>query len=292
MLWQPDAFHAEKDMKWIDEVYEDRRFGALGKTVFARQSAFQNIQIVETAALGRALLLDGMWMTAERDERIYHEMLAQPALTTAKKIQDVLVIGGGDGGTVREVLRHAEVRRCVMVEIDGDVVDVCQQHLPTIGTAWDDPRLDVQIGDGAVFVDSCEAAEFDVILVDGADPIGPAAVLFSAVFFGGCKRILRPGGVICAQGGSPTVQAAEHVGAIRAMGQHFRAVAPLYAPVGIYPGGAWSFIWASDSTADPRSPQTDRVSAIVDGCAWYNAEVHAGAFAVPNSVRAALRSDS
>ncbi len=275
-------------MKWIDEVYEERRFGALGQTVFASESPFQRIEVVETAALGRGLLLDGMWMTAERDEKVYHEMLTHPALTTAAQVRDVLVIGGGDGGTVREVLRHGEVRRCVMVEIDGAVVDACKRHLPTIGTAWDDPRLELHIEDGAAFVAQAGDASFDVILVDGADPVGPAAVLFSAPFFAQCRRVLRPGGVLCAQGGSPTVQAAEHVGAVQALRSHFSQVAPLYAPVGIYPGGAWSFVWAGDGSVDPRRPNAGRVAAVVDTCSWYNDDIHVGSFAVPNSVCVAL----
>ena len=277
-------------MKWIDEVYGDnRRFGALGETIFTGASAFQRIDVVDTPALGRGLLLDGMWMTAERDERVYHEMLTHPAMTTARDVRDVLVIGGGDGGTVREVLRYQHVQRCVMVEIDGDVVQACKRHLPSIGTAWDDPRLDVRIDDGAAFVAQAGAASFDVILVDGADPIGPAAVLFSEAFFADCKRVLRKGGVLCAQGGSPTVQAAEHVGAIEALRSQFATVAPLYAPVGIYPGGAWSFIWASDAPVDPRTPDEDRVAQVSGSCDWYNEDVHDGAFAMPNAVRRALR---
>lgn len=278
--------------EWIDEVYDgNRRCGLRGETVFAAQSEFQQIRIVRTDALGRGLLLDGMWMTAEGDERIYHEMLVHPALTTAPRIRRVLVIGGGDGGTVREVLRHRGVEHVEMVEIDGQVVSACKEYLPTIGTAWDDPRLHVRIADGAAFVRDTDAGSWDVILVDGSDPVGPAAVLFEGSFFAACARALHRDGVLAVQGGSPTAQLDEHLATIKTMRAHFADVAPLYAPVGIYPGGAWSFIWATSGAANPRSPDRARVGDVAATTSWYNEDVHRGAFAVPNVVKLALDRD-
>ena len=144
-----------------------------------------------------------VFMTSEYDEFLYHEMLAHPAMTTAPRIERVLVIGGGDGGTVREVLRHSEGKACVMIEIDQLVVDASKEYLPGIGTAWDDPRLDVRFIDGIDYVKTSKDEKYDVILLDGTDPVGPGAVLFDEAFYAGCKRMLAEDGVMALQSESP-----------------------------------------------------------------------------------------
>ena len=273
-------------IRWIDEVYDsNRRLGLRGQTLFAMQSQYQHIEIVETEAHGRGLLLDGMWMTVEADEKVYHQMLVHPALTTAPSIENVLVIGGGDGGTIREVLRYKDVKRVVLAEIDGDVVEVSRRFLPNIGTAWDDPRLEVCVCDGTAFVANAAPGSWDVILVDGSDPIGPAKALFEDAFFAACARVLAGRGVLSVQGGSPTAQYDEHISTIQVMKNHFSQVAPMYAPIGIYPGGAWSFVWGTSSDSSIEQPLLDRIQHVESDTYWYNHSVHLGALAQPNHVR-------
>jgi len=134
---------------WINEDHDGMRYGLAGRVLHEETSPFQRITVIDSDRYGKGLLLDGCWMTAERQERHYHESLVHPALCSAEQVERVLVIGGGDGGTARECLRHGEVRHLDMVEIDGRVVELCREHLPTLGgSAWSDPRLQLTVGDG------------------------------------------------------------------------------------------------------------------------------------------------
>ncbi|MFZ4567170.1 MAG: polyamine aminopropyltransferase, partial [Prochlorococcaceae cyanobacterium] len=189
---------------WINEDHDGMRYGLAGRVLLDETSPFQRITIIDSDRYGKGLLLDGCWMTAERQERQYHESLVHPALCSAERLERVLVVGGGDGGTARECLRHGEVQQLDMVEIDGRVVELCREHLPSIGgTAWNDPRLQLTVGDGIAWVAAAADASYDVVLVDGSDPAGPAEGLFNRTFFEHCRRILRPGGVFGTQSESP-----------------------------------------------------------------------------------------
>ncbi|MBX3270678.1 MAG: polyamine aminopropyltransferase [Sandaracinaceae bacterium] len=275
--------------RWIHEVHRgDASFGLrVTSFVHAEVSPHQRIEIVETAALGRVLVLDGVFQTAERDERAYHELLAHPALCAARSIARVLVIGGGDGGTAREVLRHPEVERCVMVEIDRAVVEACRAHLPSIGgSAWSDPRLEVRFEDGARFVRECRE-RFDVVILDGSDPIGPSAGLFGRALYEDVRRLVGDDGLFALQTESPAIDLAlflEMQGALRAS---FERVHPYFGAVYLYAAGLFSWTVASGVT-DPRAPRPARVAAIEAGCAHYDAEVHRAAFAAPPFVRRRL----
>lgn len=273
---------------WYDEVHnETTRFGCkIIRTLFVGQSEFQKVAIVETEALGNALLIDDLWMCAEKEEKTYHELIVHPALTTAARIERVLIIGGGDGGTAREVLRHPEVKHVDMVEVDGLVVETSKQYLPTIGTAWNDPRLHVMIEDGIKFVAEC-TERYDVIIVDGSDPVGPAVGLFNETFYTNCARLLEGHGVFVTQSESPTLHRAVHLEMIHTLGRVFPVVHPYYETVSIYPGGAWSWIYASKGTSyrEPFIARIERVEAVTE---IYNREMHLGVFAVPNFIRRAL----
>ncbi|MEO1270619.1 MAG: polyamine aminopropyltransferase, partial [Myxococcota bacterium] len=186
---------------WYDEVFQDKfRVGLkLKQTLFTGQSDYQKVEVVDTELLGKALLIDGLWMTCEGEDAPYHELIVHPAMTTAPSIERVLIIGGGDGGTAREVLRHPEVQHVDMVEIDAMVIEACKEFLPEVGTAWDDPRLHVTVGDGIAYVKDADVAPYDVILVDGSDPVGPAKGLFDEGFYRGCSRLLKDEGVFVTQ---------------------------------------------------------------------------------------------
>ena len=274
---------------WFDEVYEDKiRFGLkVKRTLFSGHSPFQKVDLVETEALGCALLLDELWMTAEKIEKSYHEYIVHPTLTTAPSIERVLIIGGGDGGTAREVLRYPGVKEVQMVEIDGMVVQACKDHLPDPEAAWDDPRLEVIIGDGIKWVAEAADQSYDVVIVDGSDPVGPAVGLFDRTFYANCARILKPEGVFVSQAESPTLLRDVHLEMLLALEESFQRVHPFYGTVSIYPGGAWSWVYASQSV-DPLEILDDRIAPIEAITEIYNREIHRGAFAVPNHIRRGL----
>lgn len=276
---------------WYDEIHDDTmRIGfRIRGVLFEKQSRYQRVTVVETEMLGNALLIDGIWMTAAGDEKSYHELITHPALCTTPSIERVLLIGGGDGGTAREVLRHRDVKRLDMVEIDEVVVEASRLHLPTIGTAWDDPRLNLIIGDGIAHVRNAELEPYDAIIVDGSDPVGPAKGLFNEAFYRSCFARLKPHGVFVTQAESPTVIADVHFEMIRALRGIFPVVQPYYGTTIIYPGGVWGYAYAAKSPdADPLALDAARVAAIEAQTQIYNRDVHRAAFALPNYVKRAL----
>lgn len=277
---------------WFDEEFENIcRFGVRAKeTLFAKQSEFQRIEIFDTAGFGRVLALDGLFMTSERDEYLYHELLVHPVLTTAPRIERVLVIGGGDGGTVREVLSYPDVKEVVMVEIDGMVVEACKTHLSSIGTAWEDPRLEVIIGDGLEFVKDPGVSPFDVILLDHSDPVGPAEGLFDERFYRDCKACLKPDGIFCLQSESSVLQVETFAEIQKTLHRIYKGVHPYFGSVPIYASGAWTWTYASD-VCDPFNIDETRAAFQEARCRKYNRDIHRGAFAVPNELKPILKSE-
>jgi spermidine synthase len=275
---------------WYDETFDDHtRLGLRVKeTLFSGESQYQKIEVIDTVGFGRVLVIDNVFMTSEYDEFLYHEMLAHPALTTAPSIERVLVIGGGDGGTVREVLRHPDVRECVMIEIDEMVVNASKEYLPGIGTAWDDPRLDVRFIDGIEYVKKSNDDKYDVILLDGTDPVGPGAVLFDESFYEGSKRMLAPRGVMALQSESPLLMMDLFVEIQHKLRNQFSEVHPYLGPVPLYGTGTWSWTWCSN-TGEPLRAIPERQEAIVEASKAYNEDLHRAIFALPNYVKRALK---
>ena len=266
---------------WQDEQFGSLRIGfQTNRLLFKHQSPYQLIEVFETVDYGTILRLDGTWQCSTELEHTYHEMIVHPALTTAPSIENVLIVGGGDGGTAREVLRYPEVRNVDLVEIDSDVVKACKEHLSSIGEgAWDEPRLNLIIGDGIQFVRDAHQ-KYDVIIVDGSDPIGPSVGLFNSAFFESCARALKSDGVLVTQAESPRVMLDNHIGLIQTIRQHFENVAPYYQGQIIYPGGVWSWIYASQNV-DRRKILRDPDPNLM----IYNTEIHQAAFAIPNYVQ-------
>ncbi len=279
---------------WVDEIHANVRYGMAAQVLEERSSPYQRITIVDSEAYGRGLLLDGCWMTAERQERHYHEPIVHPALCGAERIERVLVVGGGDGGTARECLRHPEVRHLDLVEIDGLVVELCQRHLPAIGgTAWGDPRLHLTVGDGIAWAGAAEDASYDVVIVDGSDPAGPAEGLFNRAFFGHCRRILRPGGVFVTQSESPEAFRQVHIDTVRLLREVFAHADPLYGWVPMYPSGWWSWTFAANDGPRYLHPHPGRAAAVAEGCRiWSPRWQHGGFAAVPAFVERELTSVS
>ncbi|MFQ5783528.1 MAG: polyamine aminopropyltransferase [Alphaproteobacteria bacterium] len=255
----------------------------VSRPIYAGKTAFQAVEVFENAAFGRVLALDGIVQTTERDEFVYHEMLVHPALLAHGAAKRVLVIGGGDGGAIEEAFKHP-VDSVTMVEIDPQVIELCRAHLPSIcGAAFDDPRLDLVIGDGVAFVAETER-RFDVILVDSTEPVGPGVVLFETPFYADCRRRLAPGGVLVTQNAVPFLQPAVARDACRRLKRLFADVTLYLAPVPAFIGGYMAYAWASDDPEIRRTPAetlAERQSAIGLGTRFYTPEVHRSAFALP-----------
>jgi len=273
---------------WYEETFQGTRLSLEAtETLYSGKSEFQKIEIFETKAYGRALALDDVFMTSVKDEFMYHEMLTHPAMLTAKDPKRVLVIGGGDGGTVREVLRYPGVESCVMIEIDEGVVNACKEYLPMIGSAWDDPRLDLRFADGIDYVKNSDEPKYDVILLDGTDPVGPGEVLFAQEFFAACKRMLKDDGILAMQSETPILMQQvffETQGKLREL---FGQVHPYFGPVPLYASGIWSWTWASNGEGHLDLDHS-RAAPIINGCRYYNDAIHQAAFAQPNYVRRGL----
>ena len=284
--WVEQTFHqptmttaSQTSGNWIDEHHNGVRYGLEGTVLVDETSPFQRITVIDSQRYGKSLLLDGCWMTAEHQERHYHESLVHPALCSAESIERVLVIGGGDGGTARECLRHPGVKHLDMVEIDGRVVELCQEHLPTIGgCCWNDPRFHLKIGDGIAWAAKAEESSYDVVLVDGSDPAGPAEGLFNRSFFSNCRRILKPGGVFGTQSESPEAFRKVHIDMVKLIRELFEHADPLYGWVPMYPSGWWSWTFAAKEAPCYLTVRNDRAAAVAEGCAIWSPRWQQGAF--------------
>lgn len=274
---------------WIDETFENRvRFGLRGRSVYSTKSAFQQIDIVDTDQFGRALLLDGVYMTSERDEFLYHEMLVHPPMLACEKPERVLIIGGGDGGTLRRVLEHESVKAVTMVEIDSEVVAACRRHLPSVASgAWDDPRLDLRYEDGVAFAANAAPRSFDVVLLDGSDPVGPSAGLFDRTFYESCRALLDDQGVFAAQSETPYYMREVFLDIVRCLREVFGRADPYFGSVPLYGAGAWTWTMASKGI-DPLAFSGERAEAVGARCRYYSPEIHRAAFAVPAEFARAL----
>lgn len=274
-----------------NEYYNEQTGLTVGikKQLFCEQTPFQLVEVFETDTWGNLMTIDGMVMLSEKDEFVYHEMMAHVALFSHPNPQKVLIIGGGDGGTAREVLRHPSVIHVDMVEIDEAVVRASKLHMPEVGD-FDNPKLHVLYENGLTFVDGPEN-EYDVIIIDGSDPVGPAVDLFKKDFYEKCHRCLKADGVLVSQTESPFVESYHE-----SMQSVFKACDELYPVtkmfltfIPLYPTGMWSMLFASKGI-DPLSQEViSRIESAYgtfgDKLKYYNKDVHAGAFALPNFVK-------
>ena len=274
---------------WINEtLYPNWGQRFLVKRELARvQSAFQDIVIFESFSHGRVMVLDGVIQITEMDEFVYQEMLTHVPLLAHGAAANVLIIGAGDGGVLRRVLKHKSVQRAVMVEIDGEVIRLSKEFLPAIAAgAWNDPRADVIVGDGIDYVKNAPDASFDAIVVDSTDPIGVGEVLFTDEFYQNCARILTPRGVIVNQCGVPAMQADELRDTSARRREFFPHVTAYVAAVPTYVGGFMTLGWAcKDASLTSLPVETIRARAEAEGIlgttSYWTPEIHAGAFNLP-----------
>lgn len=271
---------------WYTEKYDD----ILGLTfkisniLHSEQSEFQKVEVIETEAYGKMLLLDGLVMTTEKDEFYYHEMISHIPMLSHPNPERVLVVGGGDGGTVREVLRHPSVKEVVLCEIDGKVIEVSKKYLPSIAGALDDSRVVINVEDAIEYMKR-QNNNFDVILIDSTDPMGPGEGLFTEEFYTNVKNALKKDGVMAAQSESPIINQKE-LGLISALLQKVFPIVKTYiAPVPTYPGSFWSWTFCSQTINPTRNINEKAAAEIEKHSKFYNREIHNSVFALPNFIK-------
>lgn len=272
------------DQNWYTEEWAEQGAAIslkIREKLHDEQSPYQRIEIYETETFGTLMTLDGLVMVTDRDNFIYHEMMSHPALFTHPNPKRVLIIGGGDCGTLREVLRHDSVELAEQVELDERVTRVAEKFFPELCAANDDPRARLHFADGIEWVARAAPDSYDVIVVDSTDPVGPAAGLFAETFYRNCLRALGQNGVLAGQSESPLFHAelirSVHR-ALRAAG--FRDVATLDFPQCTYPSGWWSATLAGKDGV-LSSFRAAAVEARNFPTRYYNRAIHAAALALP-----------
>jgi spermidine synthase len=274
--------------RWVEEtLHEHFRFRLKADEVFFEsQTEHHHLIIFSNATFGRVMILDGVIQLTEADEFVYHEMMAHVPLFALgfDKPRKVLIVGGGDGGVLREVLRHEAVEMAVLCEIDSTVIDLSRKFLPDISRgAFDDPRAQIVISDGTKLVAETDE-RFDAIIVDSTDPIGPGKVLFTREFYADCKRALAPGGVLLTQQGLPFVYGWELEQSASYFRDLFADWAAFMIHVPTYIGGPMSLAFASDDAGPRQVPlETLQTRFAKAGLTmkYYTPELHKGAFALP-----------
>jgi spermidine synthase len=258
-------------------------FFSVKKVLYTGRSKFQTIEIIENKDYGRILVLDGLIQTTERDEFYYHEMLVHPAMASHPKPEEVLIVGGGDGGALREVLKYG-VKKVWLVEIDGLVIEACRKHFPWLRPAFADERAELVVADGNVFIEETDR-KFDVILVDSSDPVGPSTVLHEEAFYRKLKSRLKPGGIIAAQAGSLMLHLESHAAKSVFLRRMFRHSGLYLGPVPTYPVGTWCYNFLSDRV----NPLAARKPKFPKGLKYINGDVLRAAFALPNFLKEKLK---
>ncbi len=261
----------------------------IDKQIYSCQSDFQRIDVFESAEFGRFLTLDGYMMLTEKDEFIYHEMMVHVPMAVHPSVKDVLVIGAGDGGVIRELVSYDSIERIDLAEIDQQVVEVCKEYLPFTASRLNDPRVNIHYQDGLKFVRHYED-EYDLIIVDSTDPFGPGEGLFTREFYGNCFKALHQEGIMVNQHESPFYD----VDAIAMQRAHKRIVESFHisrvyqAHIPTYPSGHWLFGFASKCYHPVRDLRTREWKKLNLETRYYNPNLHRGAFALPNYVQQLL----
>lgn len=271
--WIAETFYAD----WQPSMRAD-------KVLHEVKTDHQHLVIFDNKTWGRVLILDGIFQLTTRDEFIYHEMMAHVPLMALDRPRKVLIIGGGDGGILREVLKHPSVTQATLVEIDQEVIDTSVKYFPDIGkAAFKDARTNVVIDDGMAFVSSCDD-RFDAVIVDSSEPVGPSAVLHSTKFFAACRNLLKEGGIFVTQNGVPFHHPEHLAKTTEILTGLYRHVSPYQCTQPCYFGGEFALNWASDKDGalkvDAATLKRRRRSRKIETRYW-TPELHVGAFALP-----------
>jgi len=255
---------------------------SIDEMIYQEKSEFWDLVIFENSRFGRILAMDGIIQLTEKDEFIYHEMMAHVPLLAHSDPKSVLIIGGGDGGLLREVLRHTYLEKVIQVEIDPTVIQLSRKYLPTVSRgAFDDPRATIVIQDASKYVKETKET-FDIIICDSNDPEGPAKVLFGSEFYADCKSVLNPRGIFVNQNGVPFMQKSELNLTKKNRKPHFKNVTFFVAPVPTYVGGFMAFGWASDQKHKvSEKVLEERLKRVKGKMRYYTPAIHRASFALP-----------
>ncbi len=278
------------ELWYTEEHSENVRFSIkVDRQIYAAQSPFQRVDILEAHEFGKFLTLDGLMMLTEKDEFIYHEMIIHVPMATNPNIKKVLVIGAGDGGSVRELTKYDSIEKIDMVEIDEMVVDACRKYLPQTACKLDDPRVNIRFEDGLRFVRTKEN-EYDLIIVDSTDPFGPGEGLFTKEFYGNCYKALTDDGILVNQHESPYYK--KYANSMQRAHQRiveFFPICKVYqAHIPTYPSGHWLFGFASKKYDPLLDFNADAWNRLGLKMRYYNTELHKGSFALPTYVKELL----
>lgn len=283
----------DEDLTWTPDMWFEERFQGtvsfglrVKKELHSEQSKFQHVAVYDTYKHGRLLSLDGVVMLTEIDEFIYHEMIVHIPMQTLSGARRAVVIGGGDGGTVRELVKYPELESITLVEIDERVVEVCKEHMPGVAAGFGDPRVECLYEDGAKYIKDAEPGSIDLLIVDSTDPIGPGKVLFTAEFYGHCARALKNAGVMTAQTETPLYHASVIREIYANLGKAYKNAFMSWYAMPSYVGSFYTFAYASNE----RRPLRDHSPRGLDGMGlkYYNADLHRAAFSLPGVVRRGL----
>ncbi|HSQ33590.1 MAG TPA: polyamine aminopropyltransferase [Peptostreptococcaceae bacterium] len=282
------------ELWYTEEWTENVRFSSKVKeTLFSGQSDFQKVDVIDTVEFGKMLTLDGLVMVNEKDEFVYHDMISHVAMATNPQIKNVLVIGGGDGGTVREITRYSTVEKIDMVEIDEMVVRVSQKYLPITAEKLEDPRVNLYFEDGIEFVKGKENM-YDLILVDSTDPIGPGEGLFTTEFYTNCFKALTEKGILVNQNESPYF--AHNAREMRRAHNKIKDIFPIskvyQCHIPTYPSGHWLFGFASKDLDPIKDLDSNKWNSLGIKTKYYNTDLHVGCFALPSYVREMLENEA
>lgn len=276
---------------WFSEFHsKDVKFSVrIDKQLYSGKSDFQRIDVYDTKEFGKFFTLDGYIMITEKDEFIYHDMIVHVPMATNPNIENVLVIGAGDGGTVRELVRYSTVKKIDMVEIDKLVVDVCKEYFPNSTSGLDDSRVNLYFEDGLKFI-SDKVNEYDLIIVDSTDPIGPGEGLFTSEFYGNCYKALKKDGILVNQHESPFYpEYARQMQRAHKRIREFFPISKVYqVHIPTYASGHWLFGFASKTYDPVEDFEGDKWNALGLATRYYNTDIHKGAFAIPNYVKELL----
>ncbi len=276
---------------WFSEYHsaDSKLSFRVKRQLFSRQSDFQHIQVLDSYEYGRVLVMDGLIMMTEKDEFIYHEMVTHVPMAVHPQVKRALIIGGGDGGALRELCRYPQIQEIVMVEIDPLVVEVARQYLPTTSVAFDDPRVNLLYEDGLRYVRRFHDA-FDLIIVDSTDPFGPGESLFTREFYSNCRHALTEDGILVNQHEGPYFREdAEEAAAIHRKTSALFPITKVYqAQIPTYPAGHWLFGFMSKRYHPVDDLDRDRWHAYGIDTHYYNTDLHVGAFALPTYVNRLL----
>jgi len=272
---------------WFTEEHTDNvRFSVrVDKHIESMQSDFQKIDVFQTPEFGKVLVIDGFIMLTEKDEFIYHEMITHVPMAVNPSIKNILVIGAGDGGTVRELTRYSTVERIDKVEIEKMVVDVCREHISQTASKLNDKRVNLFFEDGLKFV-KAKTNEYDLIIVDSTDPIGPGVELFTQEFYKNCYNALKEDGILVNQHESPYYRReAETMQRTHKKIKSVFPVANVYqAHIPTYGSGHWLFGFASKKYDPVKNHEAGKWESLGISANYYNSNLHKGAFALPNYV--------